>query len=109
MGAAAGGPVMEPQPVPAAFRAAPEGVRLVWRVADMQVPAWPGLAVRECSRCGQPVYLDTTQAVPPGLSGAVLVCVPCGLADKDMRPWIVSVHREVRAAALWADGGGPLP
>lgn len=79
-----------------------KGLRLVWRVAAMQVPAYPGLVIRACSRCGQPVYVDTGQAVPAEMADAVLVCVPCGLADPDLRPWIESVHRDVRAVALWS-------
>jgi hypothetical protein len=51
------------------------GVRLVWRVADMQVPEYEELAVRECSRCSEPVFIDTSQAVPGHLADAMLVCV----------------------------------
>lgn len=83
-----------------------KGLRLVWRVADMQDRPWPGLVIRACSRCGQPVYVDTGQAVPAEMADAALLCVPCGLADPALRPWIESVHRDVRAAALWAGEAG---
>lgn len=74
------------------------GVRLVWRVADMLFTPWRGLAVDTCSRCRKPVYIDTTQPVPPGLAYTILVCVPCGILDDDLRPEIERIHRNARAA-----------
>lgn len=76
-------------------------VRLVWRVADMQLPAWPGLRLDACSRCRAPVYVDTGQPVPAAFrpGAAALVCVPCGLADDELRPEIERIHRAVRAAS----------
>ena len=75
-----------------------QGIRIVWRVADMQFTPWLGLAVEACSRCGQPVYVETTQPVPPGIAYSILVCVPCGLLDDKIRPEIARIHRNVRAA-----------
>lgn len=74
-------------------------IRFVWRVADMLVPVTPGLAVTACARCGQPVYVDTTQPAGRVFRHAELVCVPCALADDDLRPEIQKAYRAVRAAS----------
>lgn len=73
-------------------------VRVAWRVADMLVPPWPGLTVRVCSRCAQQVYVDTTQPTPAAFKDAVLVCVPCGFADPELRPELLETYKKARAA-----------
>jgi hypothetical protein len=73
-------------------------IRFVWRVADMLVPVTPGLAVTACSRCRQPVYIDTSQPAGRVFRHAELVCVPCALADVDLRPEIQQMYRLVRDA-----------
>ena len=81
----------------------PTAIRLVWRLADMQVPEWPGLAVTACGRCRAPVYIDTGQIVPRAIAAAELVCVPCALNDDELRPEVLKIYRSVRAASSMAD------
>jgi hypothetical protein len=73
-------------------------VRLVWRVADMAIPEWPGLITTTCHRCRYPVYVDTTQLVPPAFTKIIveLVCIPCALNDSQLRPEVEAAHRAVR-------------
>lgn len=73
-------------------------VRLVWRTADMAIPRWPGLVTDRCHRCRYPVYIDTTQVVPPAFTKATveLVCIPCALDDPRLRPKVEAAHRAVR-------------
>ena len=74
-------------------------IRLVWRVRDMTMPAWPGVITSACHRCGEQVHVDTTQAVPPAFAAAKvveLVCVPCALTDPRLRPEVLAMHQAVR-------------
>lgn len=77
---------------------APTPVRLVWRTADMLMPPWPGLRRDACGRCRMPVYVDTGQPTPTAFADATLVCVPCALADPDLRLHVEKTWKAARAA-----------
>ena len=74
-------------------------VRLVCRVADAVAGPEPGSVIRACSRCRLPVWFCEAQVIPQHLAGLPLVCVPCGLADDELRPEIIKIYRTVRAAS----------
>jgi hypothetical protein len=70
--------------------------RLVWRVADETAPRPKGVVVEPCGRCSQPSLVDrVTTPDPPGPPSA-LVCVPCALADPEMRDQVLRMHAAQR-------------
>ena len=73
--------------------------RLVWRVDQNRIELWPGVISEPCSRCGAMSYLDSNQPSPPGMEDAALICAPCAYADPDLRPEVIRICRQVRAAS----------
>jgi hypothetical protein len=80
-------------------------VRLCTPVADMDEPA-PSAVADTCSRCSVPVWVTMDQATPhPGLPQQ-LVCIPCALADTEMRSEVIKIMVDVRLAHLLLDPDG---
>lgn len=71
-------------------------IRVVWRVGDELTPIPATAVVETCSRCRHPVYVDRVITPDPPGCRAVLVCVPCGLADPEMRDWVLRMHAAQR-------------
>ena len=79
------------------------GTRLVWRAADA-VARTPAAVVEPCGRCGQPSLVDRLATPDPAGTVLPLVCVPCALADPEMRD---DVLRTWKASAVLANALPP--
>lgn len=60
--------------------------------------------VRPCGRCKRPVWYNQAQAIPVPGAAEELVCVPCALHDPVLRPDVIRMWLETRAAHQWAEG-----